>query len=227
MPIPPNGSSSLDEYEITRTFRAATGDIIVSETTASYIKKSDGKRYREFGVDVYWVNDAGQDLSQAHLGDRRALRAAAPASAGTEMTDRVAGKGRSSPARPAASAGPARSASPQEGADIALLDIGARCADRALSRRAAGQLDGDGGSGRSARAPIAALAWPTLPTSAVIATERFKRSASWGGIDIAGGRRGNRFLGQCLGADRGAVAARCSTSISPASGGPPRPSHPP
>jgi nuclear transport factor 2 (NTF2) superfamily protein len=51
---------SLEEYEITRTFRAATGDIIVSETTASYIKKEDGKRYREFGIDVYWVNDAGK-----------------------------------------------------------------------------------------------------------------------------------------------------------------------
>ena len=51
---------SLLEYEIERTFRAATGDIIVSETTASYIKKSDGKRYREFGVDVYWVNDEGR-----------------------------------------------------------------------------------------------------------------------------------------------------------------------
>ena len=52
--------SSLEEYEITRTVRAATGDIIVSETTASYIKKSDGKRYSEFGVDVYWVNDSGK-----------------------------------------------------------------------------------------------------------------------------------------------------------------------
>jgi len=51
---------SLREYEIERTFRAATGDIIVSETVASYIKKSDGKRYREFGVDVYWVNDEGR-----------------------------------------------------------------------------------------------------------------------------------------------------------------------
>lgn len=51
---------SLEEYEITRTFRAAAGDIIVSETTASYIKKEDGKRYREFGIDVYWVNDAGK-----------------------------------------------------------------------------------------------------------------------------------------------------------------------
>lgn len=51
---------SLEEYEITRTFRAATGDILVSETTASYIKKSDGKRYREFGIDVYWINDAGK-----------------------------------------------------------------------------------------------------------------------------------------------------------------------
>ena len=51
---------SLEEYEITRTFRAATGDIIVSETTASYIKKEDGKRYREFGIDVYWVNDEGK-----------------------------------------------------------------------------------------------------------------------------------------------------------------------
>jgi nuclear transport factor 2 (NTF2) superfamily protein len=51
---------SLEEYEIVRTFRAATGDIIVSETTASYIKKEDGKRYREFGIDVYWVNDEGK-----------------------------------------------------------------------------------------------------------------------------------------------------------------------
>jgi nuclear transport factor 2 (NTF2) superfamily protein len=50
---------SLDEYELTRTFRAAYGDIIVSETSASYIKKSDGNRYREFGIDVYWVNDDG------------------------------------------------------------------------------------------------------------------------------------------------------------------------
>jgi len=41
--------NSLREYEITRTFRAATGDIIVSETTASYIKKSDGKRYSDSG----------------------------------------------------------------------------------------------------------------------------------------------------------------------------------
>jgi ketosteroid isomerase-like protein len=51
---------SLEEYEITRTFRSSTGDIIVSETTASYVKKSDGKRYREFGIDVYWVNDQGK-----------------------------------------------------------------------------------------------------------------------------------------------------------------------
>lgn len=51
---------SLDAYELTRTFRAATGDIIVSETVASYIIKADGKRYSEFGVDVYWVNDEGR-----------------------------------------------------------------------------------------------------------------------------------------------------------------------
>lgn len=50
---------SLEDYQITRTFRAATGDIIVSETTASYIVKKDGKHYREWGVDVYWVNDDG------------------------------------------------------------------------------------------------------------------------------------------------------------------------
>jgi nuclear transport factor 2 (NTF2) superfamily protein len=50
---------SLDDYQIERTFRAATGDIIVSETLASYIKKEDGLRYKEFGVDVYWVNDEG------------------------------------------------------------------------------------------------------------------------------------------------------------------------
>lgn len=51
---------SLDDYEITRTFRASLGDIIVSETTASYIRKDDGERYREFGIDVYWVNNAGR-----------------------------------------------------------------------------------------------------------------------------------------------------------------------
>ncbi len=50
---------SLEEYEIKRTFRASTGDIIVSETVASYIVKAESKRYREFGVDVYWVNDEG------------------------------------------------------------------------------------------------------------------------------------------------------------------------
>ena len=52
--------ASLDDYQITRTFRAATGDIIVSETTASYVVKAEGKRYREFGIDVYWVDDGGQ-----------------------------------------------------------------------------------------------------------------------------------------------------------------------
>ena len=51
---------SLLEYKIMRTFRAATGDIIVSETVASYVKKEDGKRYNEFGIDVYWVNDEGK-----------------------------------------------------------------------------------------------------------------------------------------------------------------------
>lgn len=63
---------SLEDYRIRRTFRAAYGDIIVSETTASYVKKSvevdavgddryeAGRRYREFGVDVYWVNDEGK-----------------------------------------------------------------------------------------------------------------------------------------------------------------------
>ncbi len=50
---------SLDDYQISRYFRAATGDIIVSETVASYVVKADGKRYKEFGVDVYWVNDDG------------------------------------------------------------------------------------------------------------------------------------------------------------------------
>ena len=50
---------SLEDYQIERTFRAATGDIIVSETVASYIIKKEGKRYKEFGVDVYWVNDDG------------------------------------------------------------------------------------------------------------------------------------------------------------------------
>ena len=63
---------SLEDYRIRRTFRAAYGDIIVSETTASYVKKSveaeavgddryeAGRRYREFGVDVYWVDDEGR-----------------------------------------------------------------------------------------------------------------------------------------------------------------------
>jgi hypothetical protein len=51
--------ASLDDYQLTRTFRAATGDIIVSETTASYIVKAEEKRYREFGIDVYWVDDNG------------------------------------------------------------------------------------------------------------------------------------------------------------------------
>ncbi|MEX2031871.1 MAG: nuclear transport factor 2 family protein [Dehalococcoidia bacterium] len=57
---PADWFGSLEDYEITRTFRAATGDIIVSETEASYVQKSDGKRYREFGVDIYWVNDEGK-----------------------------------------------------------------------------------------------------------------------------------------------------------------------
>ena len=52
--------ASLEDYEIKRTFRAAMGDVIVSETTASYVKKADGKRYREFGIDIYWVNDQGK-----------------------------------------------------------------------------------------------------------------------------------------------------------------------
>jgi nuclear transport factor 2 (NTF2) superfamily protein len=51
--------ASLDDYQLTRTFRAAYGDVIVSETTASYVIRAEGKRYREFGIDVYWVNDAG------------------------------------------------------------------------------------------------------------------------------------------------------------------------
>jgi hypothetical protein len=50
---------SLDDYEITRTFRAAFGDIIVSETTASYVIRAEGRKCREFGVDIYWVNDHG------------------------------------------------------------------------------------------------------------------------------------------------------------------------
>jgi nuclear transport factor 2 (NTF2) superfamily protein len=51
---------SLDNYQLTRTFRAASGDVIVSETTAEYVVKAEGKRYREFGIDVYWVNDHGR-----------------------------------------------------------------------------------------------------------------------------------------------------------------------
>jgi hypothetical protein len=51
---------SLERYELTRKFRAAFGDIIVSETIASYITKRDGKHHREIGVDIYWVDDAGK-----------------------------------------------------------------------------------------------------------------------------------------------------------------------
>lgn len=50
----------LEDYRIVRTFRAAMGDIIVSETRASYILKSDGQRYWEWGMDIYWVNDEGR-----------------------------------------------------------------------------------------------------------------------------------------------------------------------
>ena len=50
---------SLDDYILTRTFRAAYGDVIVSETTASYTIRAEGRKCREFGVDVYWVNDEG------------------------------------------------------------------------------------------------------------------------------------------------------------------------
>jgi nuclear transport factor 2 (NTF2) superfamily protein len=68
---------SLEDYRIRRAFRAASGDIIVSETTASYLWKPSaapamtgpdaeaegakvpGRRYREYGTDIYWVNDQG------------------------------------------------------------------------------------------------------------------------------------------------------------------------
>jgi nuclear transport factor 2 (NTF2) superfamily protein len=50
---------SLDDYVISRYFRAAYGDVIVSETVAHYTVRSEGKRYSEFGTDVYWVNDEG------------------------------------------------------------------------------------------------------------------------------------------------------------------------
>ena len=59
---------SIDEYENSRTFRAATGDIIVSETTASYVSKADGKRYQEFGIDIYWMNDEGK-IFQKHTSE--------------------------------------------------------------------------------------------------------------------------------------------------------------
>ena len=63
---------SLRDYRIERTFRAALGDIIVSETRASYLKASvdpaavgderyrEGTRYREYGVDIYWVDERGK-----------------------------------------------------------------------------------------------------------------------------------------------------------------------
>ena len=50
------------------------GDIIVSETTASYIVKADGTRYREFGIDVYWVNDQGLIYHNHGTGNRDFLR---------------------------------------------------------------------------------------------------------------------------------------------------------
>lgn len=50
---------ALDDYVISRHFRASYGDVIVSETVAHYTLKSEGKRYSEFGTDVYWVNDDG------------------------------------------------------------------------------------------------------------------------------------------------------------------------
>jgi nuclear transport factor 2 (NTF2) superfamily protein len=72
---------SLDDYEIRRTFRAATGDVIVSETEASYVVKAEGRRYREFGVDVYWVDDDGiiyhkhtSEVVEPYLPDNQAER---------------------------------------------------------------------------------------------------------------------------------------------------------
>ena len=44
--------ASLDEYVLTRTFRAAYGDV-VSGTTASYAIRAEGRECREFGIDVY------------------------------------------------------------------------------------------------------------------------------------------------------------------------------
>ena len=49
-----------DELRAAAEAVAGLGRRCVSETVASYIQKSDGKRYREFGVDVYWVNDEGK-----------------------------------------------------------------------------------------------------------------------------------------------------------------------
>ena len=42
------------------TFRAATGDIFVSETTASYINKPMESATRNSAIDIYWLNDAGK-----------------------------------------------------------------------------------------------------------------------------------------------------------------------
>ena len=65
---------SLEDYELTRTFRAAIGDIIVSETTASYVIRAEGRKcYREFGVDIYWVNDDGQIYHKHTSRGRRRL----------------------------------------------------------------------------------------------------------------------------------------------------------
>jgi ketosteroid isomerase-like protein len=52
--------ASLEGYDISRYFRAAYGDVIVSETVAHYTTRADGVRHSEFGVDVYWVNDEGR-----------------------------------------------------------------------------------------------------------------------------------------------------------------------
>ena len=179
---------SLEEYEITRTFRAATGDIIVSETTASYIKKEDGKRYREFGIDVYWVNDEGKIYHKhtSEIVEPYDLRAAAAASGpdGGRLEGKVAvvtgaarGIGRACALRFA-----------EEGADIVAVDIGRDDPDRALSGHAAAQLDEARRRSRAGRRAVACARrcdrWPGAARGG-----RRKRRRCWAGSTCSSRRR--------------------------------------
>jgi hypothetical protein len=57
--------ASLDDYVLTRTFRAAYGDVIVSETTASYTIRAEGRKCREFVDPTVVLTD--MVTSQEHM----------------------------------------------------------------------------------------------------------------------------------------------------------------